>query len=416
MEMREDTKASAPVKSERQKNRRFRWAVAESLVALVLVVVAGFTLVACTIEIGSPTTTATAGPATTVLPPPQEGTPPISGDHTGQTVTTLPGTAQRIASPAAAVGVTLGPSVVNIATSGTVEGIFGRQRFTGEGSGVIYTSDGMIITNNHVITDDFGDPVSNIEVTLTTGEKLSATIVGRDLLTDLAVIRVDAGRELPAATFATELPTVGEYAVAIGSPLGYENSVTLGIVSGLARSIDGVGGLAGLAYTNLIQTDAPISPGNSGGALANALGHVIGINVAYLPPQYTGAMNIGFAIPSVVATEVADEILATGRATHAYLGVGTQTVTTELARQFGLSRASGILVAEVASGGPADRVGIRQGDIIYKIDDKDIVESSDLLIAIRDRNPGDRVQVTFDREGTEKTVTATLQERPVNLR
>ncbi len=128
-----------------------------------------------------------------------------------------------------------------------------------------------------------------------------------------------------------------------------------------------------MALNNLIQTDAPISPGNSGGALANASGQVIGINVAYLPPGSTGAVNIGFAIPSVVATQVADEIIKTGKATHAYLGVSTQTVTADLQQQFGLSRSSGILVAEVTAGGPADKAGIKQGDIIIKIDDKDMV-------------------------------------------
>jgi S1-C subfamily serine protease len=317
----------------------------------------------------------------------------------------------ELTSPAQAVATELGPSVVNIAISGTTQG----QQYAGEGSGVIYSADGKIITNNHVVSDQLGDPVGNIEVTLTTGEKLPATILGRDPLTDLAVIKVEAGMDLPVATFNTGLPEVGEYAVAIGSPLGYENSVTLGIVSGLARSIEGVTGAEGVALTNLVQTDAPISPGNSGGALANASGEVIGINVAHLPPGETGAVNIGFAIPSVTATQVADQIVETGGATHAYLGVGTQTVTPDLQQQFGLSRSSGVLVAEVTPGGPASKAGIQQGDIIVKIDDQDMTESSNLMVAIRDKKPGDTVKVTVDRNGTTQEISVTLEERPAGM-
>jgi S1-C subfamily serine protease len=364
----------------RRRGRRVRWAVIEIVLAVALVVGTAFAFVGCTIETGGGS----------------------GGD--------------ALASPAEVVAEVLGPSVVNIAISGvTSQGPFGQQQYAGEGSGVIYTADGMIITNNHVVTDQLGDPVNNIEVTLTTGEKLPATIVGRDPLTDLAVVKVDAGMELPVATFNTDLPSVGEYAVAIGSPLGYENSVTLGIVSGLARSIEGVTGTEGVALTNLVQTDAPISPGNSGGALANGNAEVIGINVAYAPPQQTGAVSIGFAIPSVTATQVADQIIATGSATHAYIGVGTQTVTPQLQQQFGLSRSSGVLIAEVTPGGPADKAGMQQGDIVIEIDGQEMVESSDVLIAVRDKKPGDTVEVTVDRDGTTQVITVTLEERPANL-
>jgi len=305
--------------------------------------------------------------------------------------------------------------VVNIAVSGTYTTPFGRQPYSGEGSGVIYSADGLIITNNHVVTDQYGDPVGEIEVTLATGEKLPASIVGRDPLTDLAVIRVKPDTSLPVAKFFDGMPEVGEYAIAIGSPLGFENSVTLGIVSGLARSIEGVTGAEGIALTNLIQTDAPISPGNSGGALANARGEVIGINVAYLPPAQTGAVNIGFAIPSVVAVKVAEQIVNTGKATHAYLGVGTRTVTSDLQRQFDLSRSSGVLVAEVSPNGPAAKAGIRQGDIIISIDGKATLQSADVLIAVRDRLPGDVVEVTIDRGGQTLVIKVTLEERPSEM-
>ncbi len=390
---------------------RVRRALTESLIALALIALAGFGLSACTFEVGNgaDTTTSTMVGVGQSITTTTEQTTSTSGS--GSVV----GNGDGLASPAQAVATILGPSVVNIAVSSTSsQGTFGQSEYEAEGSGVIYTSDGMIVTNNHMATDQYGDLVEKIEVTLATGEKLPATVVGTDPLTDLAIMKVDAGRELPAATFVTEQPNVGEYAVAIGSPLGYENSVTLGIVSAVNRNIDIMSETGQvMTYTNLIQTDTPISPGNSGGALANAAGQVIGINQAKV--SSSEAESIGFAIPSAIVTKVADEIISTGKATHAYIGVGTQTVTAELQQQFGLSRSSGILVAEVTQGGPADSAGIQQGDIIVKVDDKEMAESSDLLVAIRDRKPGDQVEVTIDRDGTVSTVTVTLQERPTDL-
>ena len=272
-------------------SRRIRLAVVEMVVALALVTGAAFGLSACTISTGSQTTS-TASPITTVTQ--------STGGGTGTTSATIGVAAtDGLASPAESVATKLGPSVVNIKNPAA------------EGSGVIYSADGMIITNNHMVVDpNNGDPVSTLEVTLATGEKMAATIVGRDPLTDLAVIKVSGSKQLPAATFVTEYPKVGEYAVAIGSPLGFENSVTLGIVSALNRSIDipdyGTGQV--MTFTGLMQIDTPISGGNSGGALANASGQVIGINQAKVSsPQ---AENIGFAIPSVVVTKVAAAVRA----------------------------------------------------------------------------------------------------------
>lgn len=398
--------------------RRVRWAVVEIVLAVALVIGTTFAFVGCTIQTGNggtaATTATTAGSSTTTAGQSTDITTETGGSSTASTVT---GDSNAgLASPAEAVAEQLGPSVVNIAISGvTTQGPFGQQQYAGEGSGVIYTADGMIVTNNHVVSDEAGDPVDTIEVTLATGEKLPATIVGRDPLTDLAVVKVDASMDLPAATFNTDLPAVGEYAVAIGSPLGYENSVTLGIVSGVARSIEGVTGSEGVALTNLIQTDAPISPGNSGGALANASAQVVGINVAYLPPSTTGAVAIGFAIPAVTATKVVEEIIQTGSASHAYMGVMTRTVTSDLQQQFGLSRSSGVLMADVTPGGPAANAGIQQGDIIIQIDGQDMVESSDVLLAVRDKKAGDVVAVTIDRDGTTQTINVTLDERPPDL-
>ncbi len=384
-------------------SRRMPRVVALAAVALVVVVAFGLLLGACGGTLGGSSETTAQPTATTAA-----GT---TGVTTAVTSTsTLPPASEGEPSPALDVARILGPSVVNIKVTGTSDGPFGNQQVGGEGSGVIYNADGMIITNNHVVSDESGNVMANIEVTFPTGEILPATVVGRDPLTDLAVIKVQPTGKLPAAKFVAGAPEVGEYAVAIGSPLGYENSVTLGIVSGLGRSIEGVG----IAYTNLIQTDAPISPGNSGGALANAKGEVIGINVAYLPPGQTGAVNIGFAIPSTTATSVADQIIATGKASHAYMGVGTQPVTPDLQQQYGLSRSSGLLIAEVAPSSPAAAAGLQQGDIIVKVNGEEIADSAGLAALIRDMRPGDKVELVVDRNGAEQTVTVTLAERPVN--
>ena len=393
---------------------RRRWRrTAGTLLALCLVVGAGFGLTACTFEFGE-STDSTAQPATTVTQPTES-----TGTTASSTTTVSSGgivtEGDGLASPAQAVGEILGPSVVNITVMISSQGPFG-QTFSGEGggSGVIYTADGMIITNNHVVSDDFGNPYDDLTVTLATGTKLPATVVGTDPITDLAVIKVDAGMQLPAATFAIEDPTVGEYSIAIGSPLGFENSVTLGIVSALNRSIE-IQSATGevLTYTGLIQTDTPISAGNSGGALANGSGQVIGISNAMV--SSSSAENIGFAIPSVIVTKVADEIIGTGKATHAYMGVGTRAVTADLQQQFNLSRSSGLLVAQVTSGGPAAKAGIQQGDIIVEVDGDEMTEGSDLQGAMRDKRPGDSVQVTLDRSGTITEITVTLEERPADL-
>ena len=401
---------------------RTRW-LALAAVAVVMVVVIGVLVSACGGTLGGTDTTAVQGTAVTTAggaaAPSPTTAPPVSS-------TTLPPASPGEESPATSVATILGPSVVNIKVTGTTTGSngfgqpgFGQQgqrQYAAEGSGVIYRSDGMIITNNHVVSDEAsGDPVSTIQVTFATGEILPATIVGRDPLSDLAVIKVQPKGNLPAAKFVGGLPKIGEYAVAIGSPLGYENSVTLGIVSGLSRQIEGVTGPESVALSNLIQTDAAISPGNSGGALANSKGEVIGINVAYEPPGQTGAVSIGFAIPSTTAVSVADQLITSGKATHAYMGVGTQSITPELQKQYNLSRSSGLLVAEVAQGSPAAAAGLQQGDIIVKVNGQDVTDPAALSTTVRGMKPGDQVQVTIDRNGQEQTVTVTLGDRPANF-
>ncbi len=382
-------------------------ALAGVVIAMVLAAILALGLIGCSSDFGG-TDTSAAGETTTTSVGGTDGSTSVVSGGDG------------LVSPAAEVARILGPSVVNIKGTGTVStpGYFqvpGQQQGVAEweGSGVIYSSDGKIITNNHVVTGGSSTPAEGLEVTLATGEVLQATVVGTDPMTDLAVIQVDAGLDLPAATFVTDLPVLGEYVVALGSPDGFENSVNLGIVSGLDRMVevqDGSGGTT--LYTNLIQTDAGISSGNSGGALANVEGQVVGIPSVAV--QSVQVENIGFAIPSVQVVKVADEIIATGKATHVYVGVSTRTVDESLQQQFGLSRSSGILVADVVPGGPAAQAGIQQGDIITEIDGEEMVEANDLLAAIRDMQPGDEIEVTVDRDGQTMNFTVTLAERPVN--
>lgn len=315
-------------------------------------------------------------------------------------------------SPAEAVAALVSPSVVNVRVSGTSSTPFyGDQPYEGIGSGVIFTKDGYIITNDHVVSQD-GRPSDSIEVTFATGEVAPATIVGRDPYTDIAVIKVEK-TGIPAATFGTtDDIQIGEYAIAIGSPMDYRNSVTLGIVSGVGRTIEGSGSAS---LVDLVQVDAAISPGNSGGAVLDASGRVIGIAVAYLPPQSTGAENIGFAIPVDTAVAVAQELIANGVANHPYMGIQYTSVTSSLQRQYRLSRSDGVLIAGVGQGTPAEEAGLKRGDIIINIAGNEIMAEGDVIMALRQKKSGDVIAVTVDREGQELTMPVTLVERPASL-
>jgi S1-C subfamily serine protease len=321
----------------------------------------------------------------------------------------------ELISPAARVAEAVGPSVVNVRVEGTISDFFGQQRQQplGQGSGVVFTSDGYIVTNNHVVSDQTGRPADTVIVTLATGEEMRAEIVGLDPLMDLAVIRVQ-GRDLPAATFLEDLSElrVGDYAIAIGSPLGFQGSVTMGVISGVQREIEFAGTGADFSLVDLIQTDAAISPGNSGGALVDAQGRVIGINVAYLPPGMTGAQNVGFAIPADVAVDTVEQIVETGQARHSYLGVDSSPVTPEAQQRFGLSRDRGVLVARVYAGSPAQQAGLRQGDIIIEMKGEAVEGQADLYRLLRRSQVGEQVELKIDREGREETVQLTLGERP----
>jgi serine protease Do len=313
--------------------------------------------------------------------------------------------------PVAKVASRVGPSVVQVNVRAVRETPLGTQRGEGLGSGVIYRRDGYIVTNNHVI-----EGATGVNVAFADGTIEDASIVGTDPNSEIAVIKVNRN-DLPAATFDDgDAPVVGQLAVAIGSPSGFESTVTSGVVSGVGREfppeLTGSGTAARSALTDLIQTDAAISPGNSGGALADRDGEIIGINVAYLPPAETGAVNLGFAVPSDTAVSVADQLIEKGKVTTPYLGVLTTDLSPEDAGRFDLPVDSGALVDQVVPGSPAREAGVRKGDIITALGDARIVGYGDLLGALRDHEPGDRVTLTIFRNTVEKKLEVTLGERP----
>lgn len=273
---------------------------------------------------------------------------------------------------------------------------------SGLGSGVAYQGGGVVVTNAHVVGD-----TEQVELGLADGTRIEGKVVARDEVTDLAVIRA-ARKDLPPARFEASLPRVGEPVLAIGSPLGFENTVTAGIVSGLGREIPGAAD-KNRALVDLVQTDAAISPGNSGGALVNAEGAVVGINEAYIPPQ-VGAVSLGFAIPAATVVDVVDELLENGRARHPFLGIAPDRVTPELADGLDLGVKEGVLVRDVVAKGPADAAGIRPGDVITAFGREEVRSVEEFLGALRDVEPGDEVKVELHRGDDRRTVTVTLGE------
>ncbi len=309
--------------------------------------------------------------------------------------------------PAVAEAVT--PSVVRIAIverqrdpddpGSTIE------REVGNGSGVIYRSDGYILTNNHVVAD-----ADALIVQYADGEKTEARVVGTDALNDLAVIKVEA-TGLPAIQVRGETPQVGELAVAIGSPFGLDQSVTTGIVSGLNREIDSGGGADAVYIPNVIQTDAAINPGNSGGALVDAQGRLIGINTAILSATRENA-GIGFAIPSDVVIATADQLIVQGFVRHAFLGIQGFDLNPLNNDEYGVAQEEGVVVDSVVEGTGAEAAGLGQGDIILEADGKRVTGMRDLIIAIRGRQPGDTMTLRVIKEGGERLVEVELSERP----
>ncbi len=308
-------------------------------------------------------------------------------------------------SPADEVARQLTPSVVKITATLTSPG--GAAGGGAAGSGVIYSSDGLIVTTNHVVTAGGDTVAENVQVILAGGATYEADLVGRDPRSDLALLKIDA-EGLPAAIFLDDLSSVepGDYAIAIGNPLAFEGSVTLGVVSGIERE------LAPL-FTDLIQTDAFISPGNSGGALADEQGRVIGIIAAAAPTtEQTRAQSLGFATPADLVVTVIEQLRERGDVRYVFLGVQSVTVDPNLQQQLGLSTASGALVARAGDDTPAAQAGLQQGDIITQLNGEDIEDKTDLFRLMREHAPGDIITLTVLRSAETRTLEVTLAEAP----
>ncbi len=267
----------------------------------------------------------------------------------------------------------------------------------GTGSGFIISKDGLILTNNHVI-----DNAQAITVTLGEKEQYKATVVGRDPKTDLAVLRIKPKESLPPVALGdSDAIRVGDWVMAIGNPFGLTNTVTTGIVSAKGRTI-GAG-----PYDNFIQTDAPINPGNSGGPLFNMAGEVIGINTAIFS-QSGGNMGIGFAIPVNLVKSLLPQLETKGTVTRGWLGVSVQPVTPELARSFGLKQAQGALVGDVMVQGPAQKAGIKRGDVIVSYDGKKVEDSAMLPMLVASTPVSKTVPVEVIRDGKMTTVNVEI--------
>ena len=262
----------------------------------------------------------------------------------------------------------------------------------GLGSGVIVSADGYVLTNSHVVKG-----ADTIKVSLNDGRELTAKVVGADPQTDLAVIKIDA-KDLPAITFAdSDKVEVGDRVLAVGNPFGIGQTVTSGMVSGLGRAT------IGLDYEDFIQTDAAINPGNSGGALVDGEGRLVGINTAILS-RSGGSQGIGFAIPANLSRNVMEQLVANGKVVRGYIGVRTQEITPELAAEFKLSQRAGALVTEVMPGSPAEKAGLKDGDVVTKLEGKPVIDARHLKLAAATIAPGKKVLLEIFRNG--KTINA----------
>ncbi|MGN6231719.1 MAG: Do family serine endopeptidase [Trinickia sp.] len=268
---------------------------------------------------------------------------------------------------------------------------------TNLGSGVIVSPEGYILTNEHVV-----DGADEIEVALADGRRTNAKVIGVDPETDLAVLKINM-TSLPTITLGRmDQVRVGDVVLAIGNPFGVGQTVTMGIISALGRNHLGIN-----TFENFIQTDAPINPGNSGGALVDAHGNLLGINTA-IYSRSGGSLGIGFAIPVSTARSVLESIITTGSVTRGWIGVEPQDITPAIAESFGLEQ-RGTIVAGVLQGGPADKAGIKPGDVITKFNGRPMSDSDALVVAIRSQAPGDVVTLTVRTGDKERTVKMTLQ-------
>lgn len=326
------------------------------------------------------------------------------------------------------VAKTVTPAVVNITTSGVEEvsdsshprgrmedffgSPFGPRRFGppmeprerrggGQGSGVIVTPDGYVLTNNHVIAG-----AKTVTVTLPDKREFKGRIVGSDPKSDIAVIKID-GNQLPTIPWGdSSRLQVGEYVLAVGNPFGLNSTVTLGIVSALGRGHMGI-----TQYEDFIQTDAAINPGNSGGALVNTKGELIGINTAIFS-QTGGYQGVGFAVPTGMSKPIYESLVKTGKVVRGYLGIGIQDLNQELATSFNVKGSNGAIVTDVKEEGPADKAGLKQGDVILSFQGTPIADAVTLQRAVTRSSVGSTSTVKVMRDGREKDLTVTIGELP----
>ena len=292
----------------------------------------------------------------------------------------------------------LRPAIVQLEISGNA--------VDGSGSGVLFRADGHVLTNHHVV-----DGADEITVVMADGKEHDGELVGGDPDTDIAVIKIDGGPYPTAALGTATGLKVGHQAIAIGSPLGLAGgpSVSVGVVSALGRQVES---RDGPPLLDMIQTDAPIAPGSSGGALLDANGAVIGITTA-IAVSDVGAEGLGFATPIDIARDVAEQLITTGEVTHVWLGIEGEDVDGSRAEELGVD--SGALIRRVRGGSPADRAGIAARDVITSVDGKPVESMAALVIQLRSRRPGQVVRVGLIRDKQPLTVTAALVERPRDL-
>jgi len=275
---------------------------------------------------------------------------------------------------------------------------------SGLGSGVVISADGYIATNNHVV-----DGADTVTVSFNDGREFTAKVIGRDPQTDLAVIKVDA-RNLPAVTFAdTSKIEVGDRVLAIGNPFGIGETVTSGIISAKGRQVGILADVEG--YEDFIQTDAAINPGNSGGALVDVEGRLIGINTAILS-RTGGFQGVGLAVPANLVGQVTESLVKTGRVARGYLGIGIQNLTASLADSFKLKDNRGALVADVVKQGPADKAGLKEGDVVTSLDGLPVADANSLRMAVSSLAPGTKIELDVIRDGRKERLTAQTGERP----
>jgi serine protease Do len=277
-----------------------------------------------------------------------------------------------------------------------------QQRERGLGSGVIVSPNGYILTNNHVV-----DGANDVEVTLSDKRQFKARVVGTDPKVDIAVLKIDAS-DLPTIVVGDSSKIqIGDYALAVGNPFGVGKTVTMGIVSATGRTHLGIED-----YEDFIQTDAPINPGNSGGALVNDRGELIGINTAIIAHGSEGSQGIGFAVPANLAHSVMDEIVKNGKVTRGYLGIVPQDVSPAIAKSFGVKEYTGALIGGVSADSPAQKAGLKNGDIILDLNGKPVADANELRMNISMMAPGTSVNLKVLRDGQDRNFTATLGELP----